>query len=115
VKTILKTVRRIMTQQPEYRRCLKNRATGADGQSAVERINDDLITFVKDRLGHDRRYAIDSTKITNELGWKPATDFETGIVKTVQWYLDNQPWVEQIAAGDYLNYYEQMYAGRAQK
>ncbi|MDR1114611.1 MAG: dTDP-glucose 4,6-dehydratase [Tannerella sp.] len=111
VKTIIKTIRRIMTQQPEYRRCLKKQVTNANGQLTVDWINDDLITFVKDRPGHDRRYAIDPTKITNELGWKPDTDFETGIVKTVQWYLDNQSWVEQIVEGDYIDYYERMYAG----
>jgi dTDP-glucose 4,6-dehydratase len=115
VKTIIKTIRRIMTQQPEYRRCLKKQVTGADRQLMVDWINDDLITFVKDRLGHDRRYAIDPAKIMNELGWKPDTDFETGIVKTVQWYLDNQSWVEQIIEGDYINYYERMYAGRGLK
>ena len=65
-----------------------------------------LITFVKDRLGHDQRYAIDPTKITNELGWTPETSFETGIVKTIRWYLDNQKWVEDITGGDYMKYYE---------
>jgi dTDP-glucose 4,6-dehydratase len=115
VKTIIRTIRRIMTEQPEYRKCLKKQVAGTDGQLLVEWINDDLITYVKDRLGHDRRYAIDPAKITAELGWKPDTDFETGIVKTVQWYLDNQSWVEQIVAGDYINYYERMYAGRELK
>jgi dTDP-glucose 4,6-dehydratase len=104
VKTIIKTVRRMLTDQPEYCRHLK--AQTAEG------INDGLITYVKDRPGHDRRYAIDSSKITAELGWTPETDFETGIVKTVQWYLDHQPWVEQIVRGDYLHYYERMYGGR---
>jgi dTDP-glucose 4,6-dehydratase len=115
VKTIIKTIHRIMTQQPEYRRYLKKQTPGPDGQPSIDWINDDLITFVKDRLGHDQRYAIDPAKITGELGWKPETDFETGIVKTVQWYLDNQPWVEQIIEGDYINYYERMYAGRELK
>ncbi|MDR1382040.1 MAG: dTDP-glucose 4,6-dehydratase [Tannerella sp.] len=112
VKTVITTIRRIMTQQPEYRRCLKKRVTGADGLPATDWIDDRLITFVKDRPGHDLRYAIDPAKITGELGWKPDTDFETGIVKTVRWYLDNQPWVEQIVDGDYLKYYERLYAGR---
>ena len=75
-------------------------------------INDSLITFVKDRLGHDQRYAIDPTKITNELGWTPETSFETGIVKTIRWYLDNQKWVEDITGGDYMKYYERMYGNR---
>jgi dTDP-glucose 4,6-dehydratase len=115
VKIIIKTIRRMMTEQPEYRRCLKKQILGADGQLTVDWINDELITFVRDRLGHDQRYAIDPVKITSELGWKPETDFEAGIEKTIQWYLDNQSWVEQIVAGDYINYYEQMYAGRELK
>src|SRR6056300_1419311 len=63
----------------------------------------DQITFVKDRPGHDRRYAIDATKISNELGWKPEETFETGICKTVQWYLDNQDWVVNVQSGEYKN------------
>jgi dTDP-glucose 4,6-dehydratase len=63
-------------------------------------------------LGHDQRYAIDPTKITNELGWTPETSFETGIVKTIRWYLDNQKWVEDITGGDYMKYYERMYGNR---
>ncbi|MDR1098806.1 MAG: dTDP-glucose 4,6-dehydratase [Tannerella sp.] len=115
VKTVIRTVRRLMTEQPAYRKHLKKQVPGADGQPSIEWINDDLITFVKDRPGHDRRYAIDPAKITGELGWKPETGFETGIVKTVRWYLDNQSWVEQVAGGDYVNYYERMYAGRKLK
>ncbi len=61
-----------------------------------------LITFVKDRPGHDRRYAIDASKIKNKLGWEPAESFESGIRKTVQWYLDHQDWVERIASGEYM-------------
>jgi len=64
--------------------------------------HDSLITFVKDRPGHDRRYAIDASKIKNKLGWEPAESFESGIRKTVQWYLDHQDWVGRIASGDYL-------------
>lgn len=71
-----------------------------------------LIKFVKDRLGHDRRYAIDSTKIQNELGWKPEYTFETGIAETIKWYLDNRKWWERIKTGDYLAYYEKMYKNR---
>jgi dTDP-glucose 4,6-dehydratase len=67
------------------------------------------ITYVTDRLGHDRRYAIDATKINRELGWKPAETFETGIRKTVQWYLDNQAWIKNIASGDYKNWIEKNY------
>lgn len=71
-----------------------------------------LITFVADRPGHDLRYAIDNTKIKNELGWSPQIRFEDGIQKTVQWYLDNRSWWENILAGEYKNYYERMYAHR---
>ena len=109
VKAIIKTIRELMTETPEYRNCLKKRIQGEDGFLSIDWINDDLITFVKDRLGHDQRYAIDPTKIADELGWKPETDFETGIVKTVRWYLENQAWVEQILKGDYIHYYERMY------
>ena len=68
-----------------------------------------LITYVKDRPGHDRRYAIDNTKITTELGWAPAYTFEQGIHKTIQWYLTHPEWVERITSGDYQNYYRNMY------
>lgn len=71
-----------------------------------------LIQFVKDRPGHDRRYAIDPTKIKNELGWFPETDFETGIEKTVKWYLENRDWWEKIKSGEYTAYYEKMYKNR---
>lgn len=72
----------------------------------------DLITFVTDRAGHDLRYAIDSTKLKTELGWEPSLQFEQGIEETVRWYLDNQEWMDRITSGDYLRYYEDMYAHR---
>ncbi len=68
-----------------------------------------LITHVQDRPGHDRRYAIDNTKITTELGWKPSYTFKDGMRETIQWYLKNQDWVEKITSGDYRSYYERMY------
>jgi dTDP-glucose 4,6-dehydratase len=68
------------------------------------------ITFVKDRPGHDRRYAIDSTKIANELGWKPEETFDSGIRKTVQWYLDNQDWVANVQSGEYKNWLNKNYS-----
>lgn len=68
-----------------------------------------LIKFVSDRLGHDRRYAIDSSKIRKDLGWKPKYDFETGIVETINWYLDNQDWIKKVKSGEYQKYYERMY------
>ena len=69
-----------------------------------------LITHVGDRKGHDMRYAIDPTKIHNELGWLPETKFADGIQKTIRWYLDNRSWWEEIISGEYQNYYEKMYA-----
>ncbi|MCQ2326000.1 MAG: dTDP-glucose 4,6-dehydratase [Bacteroidales bacterium] len=72
----------------------------------------DLITYVTDRAGHDLRYAIDSTKLKNELGWEPSLQFEEGIEKTVRWYLDNQDWLDNITTGDYQNYYDSMYLNR---
>lgn len=74
--------------------------------------SDNLITYVKDRAGHDLRYAIDSTKIKNELGWEPSLQFEEGIAKTVAWYLENQEWMDNITSGEYEKYYEEMYADR---
>ena len=71
-----------------------------------------LITYVTDRLGHDARYAIDSTKLQKELGWEPSLQFEEGIEKTVRWYLENQEWMNNVTSGDYQNYYEDMYKGR---
>lgn len=71
-----------------------------------------LITYVKDRPGHDMRYAIDPTKIQSELGWQPETSFDDGIKQTIRWYLDNRTWWEHILAGDYRNYYERMYGDR---
>jgi dTDP-glucose 4,6-dehydratase len=70
-----------------------------------------LIKFVKDRPGHDRRYAIDNTKITTQLGWSPSYTFEQGMKETIQWYLDNKEWIENVISGEYVNYYEQMYSG----
>lgn len=71
-----------------------------------------LITYVKDRAGHDLRYAIDSTKISNELGWKPSLNFEDGLKKTVEWYLNNESWLKNITSGAYQKYYEEQYSNR---
>jgi len=73
----------------------------------------ELITFVKDRAGHDQRYAIDASKLKNELGWEPSITFEEGLMKTVDWYLANQDWVNEVTSGSYREYYEKMYSGRA--
>ena len=73
---------------------------------------EELITYVTDRKGHDMRYAIDATKIKNELGWEPTTVFEDGLKLTIKWYLENQVWWQNIIDGDYQNYYEKMYGGK---
>jgi len=74
-----------------------------------EGTSDKLITYVTDRAGHDLRYAIDSTKLKNELGWEPSLQFEEGIEKTVKWYLDNKEWMDNVNSGDYQEYYKKMY------
>lgn len=80
------------------------------GREAGE--SEKLITFVKDRSGHDKRYAIDADKLEMELGWKPSITFEEGLEKTVDWYLENQDWVEHITSGDYQDYYREQYQNR---
>ncbi|MDR1611114.1 MAG: dTDP-glucose 4,6-dehydratase [Candidatus Symbiothrix sp.] len=109
VKLIIATIRQLMEEKPEYRKALKPVSPSVTDLSWI---NNDLITFVKDRLGHDQRYAIDPAKITGELGWYPETKFADGIVKTIRWYLENQDWVEEVTSGDYQKYYEQMYGNR---
>jgi dTDP-glucose 4,6-dehydratase len=73
---------------------------------------DTLIKFVTDRPGHDRRYAIDATRIMSELGWRPSVDFEQGLAKTIDWYLEQKTWLSHVASGDYQKYYESMYGNR---
>ena len=72
--------------------------------------SESLITYVSDRKGHDLRYAIDPTKIETKLGWKPKYNFESGIKETIEWYMNNQEWMDDVTSGDYLKYYEQMYS-----
>lgn len=103
VKRIITIIARIMRDEPKYQKLLK---------VDLSRINNDLITYVADRPGHDMRYAIDPTKIATELGWYPETPFTEGIEKTVRWNLDHQDWVESVTSGDYQHYYEQMYNNR---
>lgn len=112
VKLTIKTIHDMMAEDKELRKILKKQVKDADGEIAIDWINDSLITFVKDRLGHDKRYAIDPTKIKNDLGWYPETMFAEGIVKTIKWNLDNQEWVKEVTSGDYQKYYEQMYSNR---
>ena len=103
VKLTIDTIRQIMETEPAYRSVLK---------TDLSNISYDLITYVTDRLGHDMRYAIDPTKMKNELDWTPETSFEVGIVKTIRWYLENQIWVDEVASGDYQKYYDKMYSNR---
>jgi len=78
----------------------------------AEGSSEKLITYVKDRAGHDMRYAIDATKLSTELGWKPSVTFEEGLEKTVQWYLDHPEWVEHVTSGAYRQYYQEQYGDR---
>ena len=89
IKVIIKTVDRLLGRK--------------------EGTSNKLITYVKDRAGHDLRYAIDSSKLKNELGWEPSLQFEEGIEKTVKWYLDNKNWMDRVTSGDYKEYYKKMY------
>ena len=75
-------------------------------------MTEDLIKYVADRKGHDRRYAIAPDKIRAEVGWYPETTFEVGIKKTIRWYFDHQEWMEHVTSGNYQKYYEEMYADR---
>lgn len=112
VKLVIKTIHDIMESKPQYREVLKKKEKAADGSIDISWMNDNLISFVKDRQGHDQRYAIDPTKISTELGWLPETTFDKGIVRTIYWYLDNQQWVDEVTSGDYTKYYDQMYGNR---
>ena len=75
----------------------------------IDGYSEKLITYVKDRAGHDLRYAIDASKIKDELGWKPSLQFEEGIEKTIKWYLKNDEWLKNVTSGDYKKYYSEMY------
>lgn len=112
VKLTIKTIHNMMAANKQLRNILKKQVKDANGDIDISWINDSLITFVTDRLGHDQRYAIDPTKIKNELGWQPETMFAEGIVKTIRWNLEHQDWVNEVTSGDYQKYYEQMYGNR---
>ena len=103
VKLVIDILREGIENNDEYKKVLK---------TDLQNINYDLITYVQDRLGHDMRYAIDPSKIARDLGWYPETDFETGIRKTVKWYLEHQDWVNEVVSGDYQKYYEEMYGNK---
>lgn len=112
VRLTIKTVHDMMQADKSLRNILKKQVTDNNGDIMIDWINENLITFVTDRLGHDQRYAIDPTKIKNDLGWYPETRFADGIVKTIRWNLENQSWVGEVTSGDYQKYYEQMYNNR---
>ena len=112
VKLIIKTIRQLMDTDKELRRVLKKQELDANGEIRTDWINEELITYVADRLGHDQRYGIDPTKIKEELGWYPETMFAQGIVKTIEWNLANQEWIADVTSGDYQKYYEEMYGNR---
>ena len=103
VKLVIDILKEEIENNDEYKKVLK---------TDLQNINYDLITYVQDRLGHDMRYAIDPSKIARDLGWYPETDFETGIRKTVKWYLEHQNWVNEVVSGDYQKYYEEMYRNK---
>lgn len=113
VRLIIKTIHDMMEADKDLRQVLRKRETDSDsGELRIDWINDSLITHVADRLGHDQRYAIDPTKIKEELGWYPETRFAEGIVKTIRWNLENQTWIKEVTSGDYQKYYEMMYGNR---
>ena len=112
VKLTIKTIHDMMAADKNLRNILKKQVKDANGDIDISWINDGLITFVADRLGHDQRYAIDPTKIKEELGWYPETKFADGIVKTIKWNLEHQDWIAEVTSGDYQKYYEQMYGNR---
>ncbi len=110
VRLIIKTIHDIMQAEPQFRSLLKRQDKGADGLTDISWINEqELVTYVKDRLGHDLRYGIDPSKIKADLGWYPETTFEVGIVKTIRWNLEHHDWIEAVSGDDYQKYYEQMY------
>lgn len=110
VKIIIRTIHDIMEKEPQFRTLLKKQTLNDKGEISIDWINDNLITFVKDRLGHDQRYGIDPSKIKADLGWYPETTFEVGIVKTIRWNLEHHDWIKAVSGDDYQQYYEKMYA-----
>ena len=110
VKLTIKTIHDMMSADKSLRKVLKKQELDEQGEIRIDWINNDLITFVADRLGHDARYGIDPTKIKEDLGWYPETKFADGIVKTIRWNLENQQWIQEVTSGDYQKYYDMMYA-----
>jgi dTDP-glucose 4,6-dehydratase len=112
VKLTIKTIHDMMAADMDLRKVLKKQEFDSNGELRIDWINDSLITYVTDRLGHDQRYAIDPSKIKAELGWYPETKFADGIVKTIRWNLENQDWIHDVTSGDYQKYYDEMYGNR---
>ena len=112
VRLTIKTIHDMMEKEKGLRQVLRKKEIGPDGEISIDWINDSLITFVTDRLGHDMRYAIDPTKIKETLVWEPETYSAEGIVKTIRWNLENQDWIREVTSGEYQKYYEQMYGNR---
>ena len=118
VRLTVRTVRQLMEENPAYRAALKKRVSRSRPGEApqgpddtdVSWIDESLVTFVKDRLGHDHRYAIDPTKIRADLGWQPETKFADGIVRTIRWNIEHQDWIADVTSGGYQRYYEEMYS-----
>lgn len=113
VRTIIRTVHDIMEKEPQFRALLKKQERDENGEIRIDWINESLITYVKDRLGHDQRYGIDPSKIKADLGWYPETTFEVGIVKTIRWNLEHHDWIDAVSGEDYQQYYEKMYGAKA--
>lgn len=103
VRITIDTIKELVTNNSKYKSALK---------TDINNIDYDLIKYITDRKGHDFRYAIDPTKIKNDLGWYPETKFEDGIVMTIRWYLENQDWIDDVVSGDYKKYYKDMYEDR---
>lgn len=103
VKIIIDIILDLIKENSKYRSILK---------TDLSNINYNLIKYIEDRKGHDKRYAVDSIKVKNELGWFPETKFEEGIIKTIKWYFENQDWVGNVTSGDYQEYYERIYEKR---
>lgn len=110
VRTILSTIREILTEREDLRSCVTAPQFLKDGD--LDWIGEGLISYVRDRLGHDRRYAIDASKLSRELSWNPSTRFREGIRSTILWNLENRSWVDTVTSGAYRDYYERMYRGR---
>lgn len=108
---IVRTILALVRQEIEADKALRT-LLPVERREDLSWIGEGLITYVTDRLGHDLRYGIDPQKIKEDLGWYPETDFETGIRKTIHWYLHHREWVDAVSGSDYQEYYEKMYAGR---